>query len=145
MHCIMDLPLSRSHVIPPGWESSTAHSRSSGSGWRLLETSPWLQVGEDGFVPDFPLNGPLIVPLKLWQLRREDLVGRNEPLGVLLQPIDDPAAIASDLTHFALIVTPFPRFTEDRADSTARRLREHYGYRGELRSIDVPCGQAVMP
>jgi uncharacterized protein (DUF934 family) len=144
MHRIMDLSPTPSRAILRG-ENSTAYSHGCASGWRLLETTPWLQVGEDGFVPDFPLNVPLIVPLKLWQLRREDLVGRNEPLGVLLQPIDDPATIASDLTHFALIAMPFPRFAGDRADSIARLLREHYGYRGELRAIDVPCGQTVTP
>jgi uncharacterized protein (DUF934 family) len=144
MHRIMDLSPTASHANPVG-ETRAAYSHSATSGWRLLESTPWLQVGEDGFVPDFPPNGPLIVPLKLWQLRREDLVGRNQPLGVLLQPIDDPAAIASDLTHFALIATPLPRFAEDRADSLAQRLREHYGYRGELRAIDVQCGQAVTP
>ena len=144
MHRIMDLSPTPSHAIPVG-ECSTAYLHSGASGWRLLESAPWLQVGEDGFVPDFPLSGPLIVPLKLWQLRREDLAGRNEPLGVLLQPIDDPATIASDLTHFALIAMPLPRFAEGRADSTARLLREHYGYRGELRAIDVRCGQTVTP
>ena len=130
----MDLSLNRNHAICLG-ESNVPYTDSIASGWRVLESGPWLQVGEDGFIPDFPLDGALVVPLKLWRLRREDLVARNEPLGVLLDSNDDPEAIASDLTHFALIVIPFSRFAEDRGDSIARLLRGRYDYRGELRVI----------
>jgi uncharacterized protein (DUF934 family) len=123
-------------------EASASRGRGDGSVWRVLESAPWLQVGEDGLVPDFPVAGALVVPLKLWQLRREDLVARNQPLGVVLQTNEDPAAIASDLDCFALILTPLPDFAQDH-DSIALRLPERNGHRRELKTTDVQSEQAV--
>lgn len=104
--------------------------------WRLLDAvAPWLAVGEDGFVPDFPADGGLIVPLALWRLRREDLLGRAAPVGVRLGPDEDPEAIAADLEHLALVALHFPKFSDGRGLSTARLLRERYGYEGEVRAL----------
>lgn len=112
------------------------------STWTLLESSPWLQVGEDGFVPDFPVDASIIVPLVLWQLRREDLITRSGALGVLLTPNDDPADIVSDLTRFALIAVDARLLAPGRDGSIARLLRERYGYRGKLIAVgDLQSGQ----
>lgn len=43
--------------------------------------------------------------------------------------------ISGDLERFAVIALEFPRFTDGRAYSTARLLRERYGYRGEIRAV----------
>jgi uncharacterized protein (DUF934 family) len=118
MHCIMNLP-----------------SPLAKAGWHLLESSSWLRVGEDGFVPDFRTDGAILVPLKLWQLRREDLIARKGVVGVLLDPHDDPAGIVSDLSLFAVIAVDLRRLTVDRSISAARLLRERYGYRGELQAV----------
>ena len=48
---------------------------------------------------------------------------------------DDPASIADDLAHFALIAVDFPRFTDGRGYSIARLLRQRYGYQGPLRAV----------
>ena len=104
--------------------------------WRLLdEPASWLAVGEDGFVPDFPAAGGLIVPLALWRLRRDDLLGRRGPVGILLGAGDGPEAIAADLDRLALVAVHFPRFSDGRGLSTARLLRERYGYEGEVRAV----------
>ena len=47
---------------------------------------------------------------------------------------DDPEALAPDLQHLKLIVLDFPKYTDGRAYSQARRLRGRLGYRGELRA-----------
>ena len=63
------------------------------------------------------------------------LAGRNAPLGLHLdagERIDD---IAADLAHFSLIALAFPKFSDGRAFSTARLLREKHGYAGELRAV----------
>ena len=104
--------------------------------WRLLDAAaPWLAVGEDGFVPDFPADGGLIVPLALWRLRREDLLGRAAPVGVRLGADEGAEAIATDLEHLALVAVHFPKFSDGRGLSTARLLRERYGYEGEIRAV----------
>jgi len=41
----------------------------------------------------------------------------------------------ADLAHFALIALAFPKFSDGRAFSTARLLRDKHGYTGELRAV----------
>jgi uncharacterized protein (DUF934 family) len=104
--------------------------------WRLLDdAAPWLAVGEDGLVPDFPAEGGLIVPLALWRLRRDDLCGRRAPVGVLLDAAEGPEAVAADLDGLDLVAIRFARFTDGRGLSSARLLRERYGFEGEVRAI----------
>jgi len=110
--------------------------RIAADSWRLLDdAAPWLAVGEDGLVPDFPAAGGLIVPLALWRLRREDLADRGAPVGVRLAADEGPEAIAADLEHLALVAVHFPKFSDGRGLSAARLLRERYGYEGEVRAI----------
>ena len=104
--------------------------------WRQLDdAAPWVTVGEDGLVPDFPADVGLIVPLALWRLRREDLLDRHELVGVRLGAGEGPEAIAPDLEHIALVAVHFPKFSDGRGLSTARLLRERYGYEGEVRAV----------
>ena len=83
--------------------------------------------------------GPVLVPLAVWQARREDLIRREweqgAPYGVWLDPADDAAAIAGDLDDLAVIAVDFPKFTDGRGYSIATLLRTRYGYRNELRAI----------
>ena len=57
------------------------------------------------------------------------------PLGLLLAAGETVDDIAADLPRFALIALDFPKFSDGRAFSTARLLREKYGYAGELRAV----------
>ncbi len=83
--------------------------------------------------------GPVLVPLSVWQARKEDLIRREweqgAPYGVWLGPIDDAAELADDLEDFAVIAVDFPKFTDGRGYSIATLLRTRYGYRNELRAI----------
>jgi len=83
--------------------------------------------------------GPLLVPVDVWRARKVELIHRNwehgEPLGVWLAPNQGPETIAEELDDFTLIAVHFPKLTDGRGYSTARLLRERYGYRGELRAF----------
>jgi uncharacterized protein (DUF934 family) len=79
----------------------------------------------------------LLVPLELWLARRADWLARRGANGVLLDAADEPGAIAPDLERLALVAVNFPKFADGRGYSTARLLRERYGYRGELRAVGV--------
>lgn len=83
--------------------------------------------------------GPLLVPLAVWRARKDELIHRNwehhEPLGVWLSPNEGPETIAGDIEDFSLIAVHFPKLTDGRGYSTARLLRERYGYRNELRAF----------
>jgi phosphoadenosine phosphosulfate reductase len=76
-----------------------------------------------------------IITKKRWLAERDGLSARNRPLGLLIaagEKIDD---IAADLAHFALIALDFPKFSDGRAFSTARLLRDKHGFAGELRAV----------
>lgn len=99
-----------------------------------LVADPWVQLDDDA-----PLTPDLqpIVTLERWQAERESLRQRNAPLGIRLKSDQSPALIAEDIDHFDVIALEFPKFTDGRAYSSARLLRERYGYKGELRAVGV--------
>jgi uncharacterized protein (DUF934 family) len=95
---------------------------------------------EDHFVDiagtDAPLPaGAVIVSLEQWTAHREQLVQRAEPVGVRLRSDQTVDALATDLEHLAMIALEFPAFKDGRAYSQARRLRERFGFKGELRAV----------
>jgi len=75
------------------------------------------------------------VPLKLWLERRDALAVRLGRTGVWLDSKDAVETIAADLRRLPLIAVRFPVFADGRGYSTARLLRERYGYSGEIRAI----------
>ncbi|MGK2915515.1 MAG: DUF934 domain-containing protein [Porticoccaceae bacterium] len=82
-----------------------------------------------GQLPSRPL-----VPLRYWLDNRDHL--RELPgVGVWLESDEEPAALAADIAVIACIGVNFPTFMDGRGFSTARLLRERYGFRGELRAI----------
>ncbi len=104
------------------------HRQVIADNWQLLKSA-----AEGG--PSVPPQGDVIVPLAMWREQREALVARAGKLGIWLEGNEDPAAIAADLPHFQLVAVNFKHFTDGRGYSTARLLRERYGWRGELRAI----------
>lgn len=98
---------------------------------RLVE-DPWITAEDEG---PLPLEPRVIVGLARWQAGREELLARNAPLGIRLKSDQSPALIAEDLGHFDVVALEFPKFTDGRAYSYARLLRERYGFRGELRAV----------
>ena len=100
------------------------HQKLAADDWKLI------QEGDA-----FPASGDVIVPLSLWLAKREILLARIGRTGVWLKPDDEPAVLATDFAVLPLIAVHFPAFTDGRGYSTARLLRERYGYTGELRAI----------
>lgn len=80
-------------------------------------------------------NGQLIVPLKVWGLRKHELLARAEPIGVWLDGHDDVATLADSVDQLSLIAINFPKFADGRGYSAAALLRTRYGFKGELRAI----------
>jgi uncharacterized protein (DUF934 family) len=107
--------------------------------WKLLPSPP------DGALPAIPEQGRIIVPLAVWKALREELLGRADAVGVVLRPDEDPAMIAPDLPRLELVAVQFPSFTDGRGYSTARLLRQRYGWRGELRALgDIQRDQLLF-
>ncbi len=77
----------------------------------------------------------VIVPLHLWIDHTHALKARDGGLGIWLDSNEQVEEIADDLEHFQVIALNFPKFTDGRHYSSARLLRERYGYKGEIRAI----------
>jgi len=92
--------------------------------WRLLREIP-----AEG-LPD----GKVIVPASYWLEHRDTLRTRGD-VAVWLGSDQTPALIADDLDGLPLVAIDFPIFTDGRGFSYGRALREHYGYKGEVRAI----------
>jgi len=92
----------------------------------------WLTISDEDATPE---TGSVIVSLQRWKREQNALMSRDEPCGVRLKS-DEPAhELASDVNRLALIAIEFPTFRDGRAYSTARILRERFGFKGELRAV----------
>jgi len=101
---------------------------------RTLIDDRWALLPETAALADVPASTPAIVPLALWSAQHDALSIRKD-IGVWLKPDDDPDALAGDVARLPLIAVDFPKFGDGRGYSTARLLREKYGYTAELRAI----------
>ncbi len=110
-----------------------ARRDADGAIWRdgAFHADAWQKVPDDGELPE----GPVVVSKKRWLAEREGLAAGNTPLGLRLEPGEDLEDLASDIGKFALVALSFPKFSDGRAFSTARVLREKYGFAGELRAV----------
>ena len=97
-----------------------------------LQPNNWRFVGEDAAIP---VDEPVTVSLKRWQAEAETLRGRNAPIGVRLKNDETALVLGDDVHRLSLIEVEFPKFTDGRAFSQARILRDKLGYKGELRAI----------
>ena len=93
---------------------------------RQVETNQWqlLKAGADKILPAVPASSDIIVSTAHWLAQKESLLARQGRVGVWLANTEDPATIAGELKHFALVAIDFPHFTDGRGASIARLLRE---------------------
>jgi uncharacterized protein (DUF934 family) len=75
-----------------------------------------------------PDEGPVPVPLEEWLRWRTGSA-------VSLANTDDADGLQPYIAALTLITLHFPKFSDGRAYSQARILRERLGYRGELRAV----------
>jgi uncharacterized protein (DUF934 family) len=100
------------------------------------------RVADDDALPE---TGDVLVSLARFAAERDTLLSRDGELGVWLQSSESTDAIAEHLGRIALVALDFPVFSDGRAYSSARLLRERYGYKGEVRAIgDVLCEQLTF-
>ena len=98
---------------------------------RQIVEDHWQAVGDEEELP----SGAVIVSLARWRHERASLLARGGPLGVRLPNTVDVVEMVADLPRLELVALEFPKFSDGRALSQARLLRERYGYRGEIRAM----------
>ena len=101
----------------------------------------WRAIGDD---IAFPIAGHAIISLARWRAEQATLAALGAPIGIAVQPSEALDFIADDIARLAVIALAFPKFTDGRAYSTARRLREA-GYAGDIRATgDVLLDQLPL-
>ncbi|WP_323844506.1 DUF934 domain-containing protein [Microbulbifer magnicolonia] len=99
--------------------------------WRLLP-----QDDGNGEITAASLApGKVILPLATWQALHRDLGDRQAEIGVWLDSDDPVELVGAAAAELPLIAVHFPAVTDGRGFSTARLLRERYGFEGELRAV----------
>jgi len=99
---------------------------------RLVGEDAWIAVADDAPLPDD--DRPVLIGHARWTAEKFVLAKRNAPLGIRLPNNLDVLEFGDEACRFDLIVLTFPKFSDGRAYSQARLLRERFGYRGELRA-----------
>lgn len=79
-------------------------------------------------------TGQVIVPLSVWQAQKLALQNRND-IGVWLDSDETADLLGEEAKNLPLIAVNFPTFMDGRAFTTARLLRERFGFTGELRAV----------
>lgn len=78
--------------------------------------------------------GQVIIPVAVWHAQQDALQQRTD-IGVWLDSDEAADLIGADANRFPVLAVNFPLFMDGRAFSTARLLRERYGFTGELRAV----------
>lgn len=97
----------------------------------VLVDDPWRFAGDD---TPLPPDAPVVLSFARWQAERHALALRHAPLGVRLRNHERVEGLRPDVRHLPLIALEFPKFTDGRAYTQARLLRERLGFAGELRA-----------
>jgi len=85
-----------------------------------------MAVIKNGEIVTNPVD---VTPLEEWQPTAQN------HSGVLLSPGQSPEQIAGFLEQLPVVAIEFPVFSDGRGFSTARQLRQDYGYQGEIRAV----------
>jgi uncharacterized protein (DUF934 family) len=98
------------------------------------------QIVEDGFAhladgAEVPESGDVIVSLDRYRELRAALKQRNGRVGVRVRSDQEAKDVAEFVPELNLIALEFPGFKDGRSYTTARLLRDRYGYKGELRAV----------
>jgi uncharacterized protein (DUF934 family) len=94
---------------------------------------PWRALEADEVLP---ADEPVIIGKARYLAERDALAGSNAPLGLLIEAGEGLAGLGdADIGRLALIALSFPKYTDGRAYSVARMLRETHGFAGELRAV----------
>jgi uncharacterized protein (DUF934 family) len=100
----------------------------------------FVSVIDDEPLPD---RGGVILSLSRFQTDGDALLEAGRAVGVRLEVDQNVEDLAYDLPRLSLVALAFPKFRDGRPYSSARLLRERFGFDGEVRAVgDVLREQA---
>ena len=101
----------------------------------------WVSVADDAPVP---VAGHAIISLARWRTEQATLVGAGVPIGVRVAITETIDPTPDEIERLGLIALGFPKVTDGRSYTAARRLRE-VGYKGQIRATgDVLLDQVPL-
>ncbi len=89
--------------------------------------------------------GDIIVSLARYQAEGESLASEGRQVGVLIQSHEAVEDLAYDLPCIPTVALSFPKFRDGRAYSSARVLRERFGFTGEVRAVGDVLREQALP
>jgi len=98
----------------------------------VLVDDAWVHVADDA---ELPASGDVILSLDRFIEERALLKQRGTQLGVRLRSDQEAKTVAPHLGELALIAVEFPGFKDGRGYTTARLLRDRFGWKGQLRAV----------
>lgn len=102
----------------------------------LIVDNTWALIAKaegDAAAIEIPA-GQILIPASVWLAQKNQLQNRTD-IGVWLDSDESAELIGAEANRFAVIGVNFPLFMDGRAFSTARLLRERFGFTGELRAV----------
>ncbi len=95
---------------------------------------------EDSFVnvgaeDAIPTSGDVILSFARFQTEGQGLLAQGRKVGVRLESDQAVEDLAPDLPRISVVALAFPKFRDGRHFSSARLLRERFGYTGEIRAV----------
>jgi uncharacterized protein (DUF934 family) len=115
------------------------HIRLDGQGARLVDDR-FTDVADDTPTP----KGDIILSLTRYQAEGEALLADGRDIGVRVLPGESIDDLAYDLPRIPLVVLVFAKFRDGRPYSSARLLRERYGFTGEIRATGEVLREQAM-
>ena len=104
-----------------------------------LAEDPYTWVPAENHMP----RGDVIVSLQRVQSEGQRLLAEGRKVGVRIEPSEHVEELESDLPSISVVALALPKFVHGQAYSSARILRERFGYQGEVRVVgDVLREQA---
>lgn len=94
----------------------------------------WQRLADDDPMPTLDVL-PVVVSAERARRERAELDAWLGKWGVWIPGDADPEVIAREFAERPLIAIVVPKFSDGRHFSTARLLRERYGYAGDLRAV----------
>jgi phosphoadenosine phosphosulfate reductase len=110
-------------------------------GGRFVDDA-WRTLGAD---EPLPSQGRVMIALARWRSERAAIEASRLEVGLVVDAGEVLDLAADALARIAVVALRFARFSDGRAYSTARRLRQQWSYAGEIRAIgDVLIDQIPL-
>jgi uncharacterized protein (DUF934 family) len=87
---------------------------------------------------------PVLIKLADWQKDPARHSSAGAPIGVLVAPADKVEDLASQLGGIALVAIEFPNPGDGRGYTSARMLRQRFGFKGEIRAVGAGVKQDLL-